>query len=111
MACAAELAYLPHPCSVHSRTDAPDGAGGSTSTWTVGAVTRCHIARQSKPLATEVADRLQGRTAYIMRLPAGTVVPLAVRISAAGRTYVTVSDPSDVPGSPTISVVVAEVSP
>lgn len=109
MACSEATALgLTRDCTVSSRVEVADGAGGSTPAWTHPVASHCHITRSSQPHAAEVAERLRGRTAYAVRMPPGAPVALASRIEIDGRAFTAVSDPSRPPGAPTLSVLVVE---
>jgi head-tail adaptor len=78
---------VPDTCWLQRITRTADGQGGFTEGWAVEATTVCHAGRYTDQLEQNVAERLQGRAAYRLRLPYSIIPRLGDRIVTDERTF------------------------
>lgn len=78
---------LAEACTVQRVTRSSDGMGGMTQSWATIATTVCSSSRYSDDVEAAVAERLQGRPGYRLRLPYDVVPTLGDRVVTDARTF------------------------
>lgn len=81
---------MPASGTIYSRSQADDGIGGRTQTYTASGTVDCRI----DPLDTQsaggepvIADRLATTRQVVITIPAGTAIAATSRIASGGATY------------------------
>lgn len=87
-----------------------DGMGGRVQNWVVGTTPiPCHLAIERRTPEQVVADRLQGRTAYKLHLPALQAIDESHRVRYGSVDYEVISAPMPVSGEVIRQVIVARL--
>lgn len=92
--------YLTGIVEVWRGTRVPDGAGGSTVSYTLVASVPCRrsvVGEGGSAVERAVADRLDGRAGYRFRVPLGTDVQMDDRVVCGGVTAEVITATSDGP--------------